>query len=120
MKPFIRDVLAVLTILFIVVFPMIMIVIVALSCNSQSPVFTPADNDPAYHCRDKNGHVLVDSTWCYPVDQTHTCCDIQGTCLQNDPTGCEYPPVDNNYPDTYVSAKRRIGKRMPDNSGVTP
>ncbi len=120
MKPFIRDVLAILTIILIVVFPMIMIAIVALSCNSQSPVFTPAKNDPNYHCRDDDGNVLVDSTWCYPSTGTHDCCDIGGTCLKNDPKGCEYPAVDNNYPGTYAAAKKRIGPRRPENPGAAP
>jgi hypothetical protein len=90
------------------------------SCNTQSPIFTPPKNDPAYHCRDLQGNVLVDSTWCYPTTGTHDCCDIGGTCLRNDPNGCEYPPVDNNYPDTYVAAKRRFGPRRPESPGVTP
>lgn len=119
MKQFLRDVLAILTIILIIVFPMIMIAIIALSCNSQSPALTPAKNDPNYHCRDDNGNVLVDSTWCYPFDGSHTCCDIGGTCLKNDPNGCEYPEVVNTRTDTY-SARRRIGPRRSENPGAAP
>lgn len=109
------------TILTVVVLPIALLVMAGGSCgcNSQSPVFTPAKDDPRWHCRDLEGNVLVDSTWCYPTTGTHDCCDIGGTCLRNDPKSCEYPAVVAPNGDLF-SAKRRIGPRRPENPGAAP
>lgn len=80
------------------------------SCNTQSRVFTPDPKDPAYHCHEKSGAVIVDATWCFPVDGTHTCCYDNGTCIKPDPDGmsrgCAYPSISHEY------GARPLGSRM--------
>jgi hypothetical protein len=57
------------------------------ACNTQSPIFTPAPNDPAYHCHAADGSARVDAVWCFPVDGTRTCCPANNACV---PDGCEF------------------------------
>lgn len=78
------------------------------SCHTKSPVFTPDPKDPAYHCHAADGSVIADAVWCFPVDQTRTCCPFEHKCstLGGEQT-CEFI----GRPDQPTFAARKPAKR---------
>lgn len=64
------------------------------ACHTDSPIFTPPKDDPAYHCHRQDGSVNPNATWCFPVDGTHTCCPMSYSCeppmINTTVPGCEY------------------------------
>lgn len=92
-------------------FRLALLAVVAVCCNTQSPVFTPDPKNPAYHCHDSSGAVIADDVWCYPEDGTHTCCPFEHKCstLSGD-QNCEFI----GHPGQTMFAKRAPTKRMPE------
>jgi hypothetical protein len=64
--------------------------------------------DPkSFHCHHSDGSADVEAQWCFPMDQTHTCC--AGGTFCNQYGGCTDSTV---YPNLEAARKRKTMPRM--------
>lgn len=78
---------------------------VVICCNTQSPVFTPKPNDPAYPCHLKDGTTVPDGVVCGYVSGVASCCRVNFSC-QPPPFFCEFEGDPNWNTDTFGARKR--------------